>query len=309
MGESAATTRARDLGDLRIGPADFVVEVGGGHDPFWRSNVIFDKYPFDNVHRSQDLVHRAPVIIADAYRLPLPDGGCDLLFASHLIEHLPAPDRFLAEVQRCAERVYLEFPARNRELLFAWGMHEWFVEARGSHLVFYRNDIPQIFGSFFHAHYDLLLDAWMRQRHQHFNTHVVAASSALTWEFARESAFERLVRSSPSGRAKVDHAAPVRVDYTWGQLGGLLARKLVPTNLVNRARQVRGRLRRGKPRAVTPSLLARLACPACRQGGLRLTGETLACPSCGAWYGKRGGLFDLDLDLPVSAPAGGRETS
>ena len=88
-------TRAEVLQNLEIQPDDFVVEIGGGHEPFWRSNIICDKYPFDNIHRSQDLVHSAPVLIADAGRLPLADASCDLIFASHIIEHLPHPDTFL----------------------------------------------------------------------------------------------------------------------------------------------------------------------------------------------------------------------
>ena len=77
-----------------------MVEVGGGHEPFHRSQLIFEKYPFDDIHRSQAIVYAAPVIIADAVRMPLPDKGCDLLFASHIIEHLPEPDQFLARCQR-----------------------------------------------------------------------------------------------------------------------------------------------------------------------------------------------------------------
>ena len=64
------STREEVLASIEPGKTDFVVEVGGGHEPFHRSQLIFDKFPFDNIHRSQALVHRAPVIIADAARLP-----------------------------------------------------------------------------------------------------------------------------------------------------------------------------------------------------------------------------------------------
>jgi len=82
-----------------------------------------DKFPFENVHRSEGLVHAAPVIIADPMKLPLPDHGCNLVFASHILEHIPSPDRFLEEVKRCSDRIYLEFPSARRELMFAWSYH------------------------------------------------------------------------------------------------------------------------------------------------------------------------------------------
>ena len=289
------STRAQVLRTLRIDADDFVVEVGGGHDPFWRSNVIFDKYPFDNLHRADDLVHRAPVMIADANCLPLPDRGCDLLFASHIIEHLPTPDRFLGEVQRCARFVYLEFPARHRELLFGWSMHEWLVEVRDTHLTFYRNDLPQFFGEFFHSNYDFLLDAWMLRRHADLNRHAYCESAALTWEIAREGAFEHVTGSSPRGKARVNRAASVEVEYSWRQLGVLVLQKLLAKALLDRAVQAWRRRRRGAARVVTQALLDRLACPACRTGALTLAGDVVHCRSCGAEYRRRNGLFDLDV--------------
>jgi len=294
------STRAQILRALPIAPGDFVVEVGGGHDPFWRSDIIFDKYPFDNLHRSEDLAHRAPVLIADATALPLREHGCDLLFASHLIEHLPEPDRFLAEVQRTARHVYLEFPARYRELLFAWSMHEWLVEVRGSHLTFYRNDIPQLFGDFFHAHYDFLLDAWMLRRHAALNHHVACPAGAITWEFATETAFEHVTRASARGSQRVNQAPASEVDYTWRQLGVLVLQRALPKPALDRLVGAVRRRRRGTARPVTQALLDRLGCPACRTGRLALDADTVRCAGCGRRYGRRHGLFDLDI---VGEPA------
>jgi len=291
----AATTRNDTLSKLEIGRTDFVAEVGGGHDPFWRSDVIFDKYPFDNIHRSEDLADPVPVFIADANRIPLPDSGCDLLFASHIIEHLPEPDVFLDEVRRVSRRVYLEFPARNRELLFGWAMHSWLVEPRGTHLVFFRNNIPQMFGDLFHSHYDFLLDAWMMRRHAELNGHVYCASTDVTFEFATEGAFEHIAKTSRTGNARVDKAPPVEVDYTWRQLAALLTQKTLPRPLLDRLVQRARRQRRGAAAAVSHELLDRLACPACRAPALSLKGETVVCGSCERIYGQRGGLFDLDV--------------
>ena len=296
------TTRDRVLKSLEIGWGDFVVEVGGGHEPFVRSDLILDKYPFDNLHRSQDLVHAAPVMIADASYLPLPDAGCDLIFASHIIEHLPHPEAFLTEVARCSRRVYLEFPGRNRELMFGWAMHEWLVEVEGVHLTFYRNDIPQLFGDFFHRNYDFLLDAWMMRRHTEVNSHLYAESSQITWEIAELGAFKHLTQISAHGRDKIDKTQIAEVDYELKQLATLSAQKVLPPRLFAKLVELRRRKRRGVPRPVTAQLLDRLMCLHCRRSrSLTLrSANQIVCRSCEASYGQRGGLFDLDIASSVT---------
>jgi hypothetical protein len=292
-------TRLDVLRSLQIKPTDFVVELGGGHQPFGRSDVIFDKYPFDNIHRSQDLVHAAPVIIADAAHLPLEDAGCDVIFASHILEHLPKPAKFLLEAQRCSKQIYLEFPRMTRELMFAWSFHEWVVTVAGTHLTFYKNDIPQLFGDFFHRNYDFLFDAWNLQHQGELNTWIFCASSALTWEFASQGAFAHAVATSRTGSAKVNGAPRNHVDYTWGQVGSLLLEKALPQTVLEWIVKTWRRRRRGSSRAVTGDLVRRLACTHCRAAHLELSGEIIRCHACGQEYRQRQGLFDLDEETAL----------
>ena len=123
-------TRQQVLSRIEVGSSDFVVDIGGGHRPFDRANLVIEKYPFDNtMHRIGPMQFPpVPVIKADALAMPVADAGCDLVFASHIIEHLPDPAAFCAEIKRCSRRVYLEFPSRNRELMHAWSFHVWLVE-------------------------------------------------------------------------------------------------------------------------------------------------------------------------------------
>ena len=296
----ATSVRTEVLRSLEIREGDFVVELGGGHQPFWRSDLIFDKFPADNIHRSQDLVHAAPVVIADATNMPLPDRGADVIFASHILEHIPEPDAFLREIRRCTDRVYLEFPAMTRELMFAWAMHEWVITVRGTHLTFYRENIPQLFGDFFHEHYDFLFDAWAIQRHGALNSWVWCKAADLTWEIAPEGAFEAALRQARTGKQKVDVAPPKKVEYSWRQIGTLALQKLLPERgMSSLISMVRGR-RSGTPRTLTQPLLDRLVCLRCRGASLGLEPQRIVCRSCAAEYGKRHGLYDLDV-LPDTA--------
>jgi len=62
-------------------------------------------------------------VAADGNRMPFPDGVADLTFSSNVLEHVPAPDRFLAEMVRVTRPgglLYLSFTA----WLSPWGGHE-----------------------------------------------------------------------------------------------------------------------------------------------------------------------------------------
>jgi SAM-dependent methyltransferase len=286
--------REEVLRSIPIGRSDFVVEIGAGHNPFHATDLIIDKYPFDNFHRFDDILCTAPVIKADAIKLPLAPKGCDLLFASHLIEHLAEPAKFINEVKRCSKRVYLEFPSVTRELMYAWSFHEWLIEVKDRHLVFYRNDIPQLFGPFFHQHYDVLLDVWSSQRFDELNSYVYSESEELSYEFATESAFEHVLSFSPRGREKVNRATTADVRYVWTQLAKVVAHRLMPDPILRLGIQLRRVWRRGTPRLLNQAIVDRLVCQRCSLRELRLKNTEIVCDACGTVYGQLNGVFDLD---------------
>ena len=185
--------------------------------------------------------------------------------------------------------------------MFGWSMHECLVEAHGTHLVFYRNDIPQLFGEFFHRNYDFLFDAWMMRRHREVNSHVYCASAALTWEFAGEGAFQHVIALSPKGKARVNEVPPSPVDYTWGQLGNVFLQRLLPVPLLDRLVRSRRQRRAGGPKALSQPLVDRMICLSCSAGELRLETGRIVCGNCGVIYGQRAGLFDFDAGIVVAS--------
>ena len=137
--------RSDVLKKLAIATDDFVVEIGSGPAPFPGTKLILEKFPFENLERWGNVKRIAPMVQADALRIPLKDQSCDLLFVSHVLEHLDQPETFLNEAQRCARKIYLEFPTFYRELMYAWSFHKWVVEIQGFKLICY---------------YDLLFHIW-----------------------------------------------------------------------------------------------------------------------------------------------------
>jgi SAM-dependent methyltransferase len=297
------TRRDAILEGLPIPPEAFVVEIGAGTIPFSRTRLILDKHPFDDAERSGPIAGRIPVIQADAVRLPLKTQSCDVLFCSHVIEHLEDPARFVEEAQRCARKLYLEFPRARRELLYAWRYHRWLVEVEGSELRFFRNDVPQLFGGFFHEHYDMLLDAWSAERHTDLNAHWFGDPRELSVRISPASAFEHLVESSARGTGKREFASPYAsegagpVEYPWSARLKVAAWSLMPTSLVRACRRRMGSGARPRD-SLGDEILGRLLCQACRDESARIERapgtDELGCSRCGARYRARDGVFDFD---------------
>lgn len=283
------------LNSIKVAPSEFVIDVGGGQRPFWRADLVIEKYPFENgLHRSQPMVFpNVPVVKADAVAIPIPNGGCDLIFASHIIDHLPKPHLFIDEIKRCSRRVYLEFPSRNRELMFAWPFHEWFIEAEGTLLKFYRNDLPQFFRGLFHEEYDAVLGAWSDARHDHLNISIHCDSDELEIEFPEQTATERLLEDAPRGSARMNFAEVInRPQYSLREVVAIAAQSFFPSLHERLSKPARGR---ATSAALPDSVLARLMCIRCQRTDLRRSGESLTC-KCGRSYTQDRGVFDFDTN-------------
>ncbi len=113
--------------DLNIKKTDRVLEVGGGHNPHPRSNVVVDKYVDDNTHRSGDIkvLRNQQFLKADGEHLPFKDKEFDYVICNHVLEHVEDPVAFLNEQFRVAKRGYIETPSLLGEHLFPKKSHKW----------------------------------------------------------------------------------------------------------------------------------------------------------------------------------------
>lgn len=106
-----------------------VLEVGGGHDPNPRSNVVVDKYTDTNFHRSGDILvlKNQQFIQADGENLPFEDKEFDYVICNHVLEHVEDPIKFLKEQFRVAKSGYLEVPSLVGEYLAPKDSHPWLI--------------------------------------------------------------------------------------------------------------------------------------------------------------------------------------
>ena len=74
-----------------------VLEVGGGHNPHPRSNVVVDKFVDSNYHRQSDLkvLKNQRFIEADGENLPFEDKEFDFVICNQVLEHVENPEIFL----------------------------------------------------------------------------------------------------------------------------------------------------------------------------------------------------------------------
>src|SRR5579872_937201 len=115
--------------DLNIGRNERVLEVGGGHNPNPRSNVVVDKFTDTNYHRSGDIkvLAKQTFLQADGENLPFKDKEFDYVICCQVLEHVENPVKFLSEQFRVAKRGYIETPSLLGEYLFPRESHKWIL--------------------------------------------------------------------------------------------------------------------------------------------------------------------------------------
>lgn len=122
-----------------IGKNDLVLDIGSGDKPFWRADVIVDKYLEDSQqrHTGSMLYDKRKIFIqADVENLPFKDKVFDFVFCSHLLEHVKNPDRAINELTRVARRGYLEIPNAILDLFSSFPPHLWFCDYQDGILIF-----------------------------------------------------------------------------------------------------------------------------------------------------------------------------
>jgi uncharacterized protein YbaR (Trm112 family) len=135
---------------VNIAPNDLVLEIGSGHNPKVRADVLCDKYLLDDTERGGAIVADRPFVVGDAEALPFRDGAFDYVICTHVLEHAQDVERFIAELQRVATAGYIETPSEVGEWLYGWEYHRWLVNRIDGRLVLRRKTERGPFGRLFH---------------------------------------------------------------------------------------------------------------------------------------------------------------
>lgn len=140
-----------------------VLDVGSGHDPHPRANVIVDKFVDDNTHRSDNIkvLRKQEFINADGENLPFKDNEFDYVICTHVLEHVSHPEKFIQELTRVGKRGYLETPSLLGEYLIPKASHRWVLLEIDKKIVMYdkrsinfnlSHDFGDMFQQYFYKH-------------------------------------------------------------------------------------------------------------------------------------------------------------
>ena len=136
---------------MNIRANDFVLEIGSGHNPKARSDVLCDKFIENDEQRGGVIVTDRPMVEADGRFLPFANKAFDYVICSHVLEHVEDPILLVSELMRVASRGYIETPSEIGERIYGWHYHNWVVNLMDGRLVLRRNDKRSEFGQLFHT--------------------------------------------------------------------------------------------------------------------------------------------------------------
>ena len=260
---------------MNIRPNDFVLEIGSGHNPKTRSDVLCDKFIEDNEQRGGNIVTDRPTVEADGQFLPFSDKAFDYVICSHVLEHVEDPHLLISELMRVAKRGYIETPSEIGERIYGWQYHNWVVNLIDGQLVLQKNSKNSQFGQLFHTlalndkywkrfhitHHHLFLIQYEWERNINY---VISDEEDSVLDLKCEQTIEQLLASTDSKK----------------QIGfGVIVKSMVPRRLVSHAKSVLAKKRIGKK---TP-LEDILVCPQCKGKVLREE-QDLHCNRCEHTY-------------------------
>ena len=116
-----------------IEPKDKVLEIGPGATPHSRSDVFLElKYETKEERIAQSghvgiLETDKEVVFYEGGKFPFKDNAFDYVICSHVLEHVDDADTFLSEIQRVANKGYLEFPTIYYDYIYNFPEHNLFL--------------------------------------------------------------------------------------------------------------------------------------------------------------------------------------
>ena len=261
---------------MNIRADDFVLEIGSGHNPKARSDILCDKFIADDEQRGGTIVTDRPIVEADGQFLPFADRAFDYVICSHVLEHVEDPAQLIAELERVARRGYIETPSEIGERIYGWQYHNWVVNVVDGCLMLRRNERNSQFGQLFHrmAATD---KHWKRFHLTHHNLFLVQ------YEWEDEIRYEILLDQESALDLECSDTLERLIasdNNNSGQSGWLLLLKsVVPRRIVS---QVKSLLVRRKHRR-TKTLQEILVCPRCK-GEITWEEQRLHCEMCEQHY-------------------------
>lgn len=260
---------------VNIKSTALVLEVGSGNNPNPRSDVLVDRYLYDNGQRAGGfrIVIDRPLIVADGYKLPFHSKTFDYVICSHILEHMEDPQKFIKEIERVGKAGYIEVPSDLSERIFGWNFHLWYCKLTSGKLMLRKKTEGERFGGFFHRL--IAQQIWFRR---FFEEHEDKFYIKYEWKDQVELSVDHRVTEKTYLKKLDDDAwkllqqvkPDTLSDYTFYVLW---MRRRVVKKLKKILRRIRWKL---KVKPIIPLLV----CPMCKSGSFINSKDVLVCDHC-----------------------------
>jgi SAM-dependent methyltransferase len=100
-----------------------VLDVGSGGTPYPRSDVLLDRLTGSEHRCGDSMMLDRLAVFGDAQKMPFKDKSFDFIVASHILEHMAEPEKFITELQRVGKAGYIETPNAIFERLRPYNIH------------------------------------------------------------------------------------------------------------------------------------------------------------------------------------------
>ena len=263
---------------MNIRADDFVLEIGSGHNPKTRSDVLCDKFIEDDEQRGGKIIADRPIVEADGQFLPFADKAFDYVICSHVLEHVEDPTQLIAELTRVSHRGYIETPSEIGERIYGWHYHNWVINLIDNRLILQKNHKHPEFGKLFHT-----LAAkdkyWKRFHITHHNLFLVQYEweNEIDYEILREQNSPLDLESPETLEQFIASGKDATAESQWLPL----LKSIVPRSIVSRAKSFLVKGNRSSHQRKT--LQEILVCPQCK-GEIGWEEHSLYCKTCDQCY-------------------------
>lgn len=262
---------------MNIRADDFVLEIGSGHNPKTRSDVLCDKFIEDDEQRGGKIIADRPIVEADGQFLPFADKAFDYVICSHVLEHVEDPTQLIAELTRVSHRGYIETPSEIGERIYGWHYHNWVVNLIDNRLMLQKNHKHPEFGKLFHT-----LAAkdkyWKRFHITHHSLFLVQYEweDEIDYEILQEQNSPLDLESPETLEQFIASGKNATAESQWLPL----LKSIVPRSIVSRAKSFLAKGNRNRQRKTLQEILV---CPQCK-GEIGWEGHSLHCKTCKQHY-------------------------
>jgi len=266
---------------VKIQPTDFVLEIGSGHNPRPRSNVLCDKFLVDDTQRGGQVVLDRPAVEADGQYLPFADRTFDYVICLHVLEHVEDPALMISELERVADRGYIETPSELGERLYGWPYHNWILNRVDGKLLIQKKQISDQFGQLFH-----LLAA---KEPQFSKFHKAYHSLFLVQhEWQEKIDYELISPEVPILQKRLNDEAAILVEdlvntslrERWSPILKQALSNILPARVTTTLKLL---LAKRRQHGLHPSLPEIIVCPLCKSG-VEWEESFITCHDCDATY-------------------------